>query len=245
MPRYAPWFTLFLFSAAAVAQTVEITATRDRARQLDTAATTVVGRDELLRYGDQTVADALKRLPGITVGGVQGRGGDIRMRGLGNGYTQVLLNGQPVPAGFSIDSISPELIERVEIMRVATAEMGTQAIAGTINVVLRKSATRAQREFKAGLAANHGEVTPDLIAQASGKGVGWSYTLAGVLAGSRTERPSADDELGFDAAGALNLRRRTELRHPVGLRFRGQLSAPGRSAARVSIRRLERAVELG
>lgn len=212
MPRHACWFTLFLFSTAAVAQTVEITATRDRARQLDTAATTVVGRDELLRYGDLTVADALKRVPGITVGGVQGRGGDIRMRGLGNGYTQVLLNGQPVPAGFSIDSISPELIERVEIMRVATAELGTQAIAGSINLVLRKSATPAQREFKAGLAANRGELTPDLTAQASGKGVGWSTTMAGVFVGSRTVSSSAEDELGFDAAGALNLRRRTELR---------------------------------
>ena len=78
--------------------------------------------------------------------------------------------------------------------------------------MLRKSATRPQREFKAGLAANHGVLTPDLTAQASGTGVGWSYTMAGVLVGSRTVNPSADDELGFDAAGALNLRRRTELR---------------------------------
>jgi outer membrane receptor protein involved in Fe transport len=212
MPRSACLFTLFLYSAAAAAQTVDITATRERARQLDTAATTVVGRDELLRYGDQTVADALKRLPGITVGGVQGRGGDIRMRGLGNGYTQVLLDGQPVPAGFAIDSISPELIERVEIMRVATAEVGTQAIAGSINIVLRKSALRAQREWKAAVAANRGELTPELAAQASGKGIGWSYTLAGVFVGSRTVNPSVDDELGFDAAGALALQRRTAVR---------------------------------
>jgi outer membrane receptor for ferrienterochelin and colicins len=147
MQRNAVWFTMFFLTTGAAAQTVEITATRERARQLDTAATMVVGRDELLRYGDQTVADALKRVPGITVSSVQGRGGDIRMRGLGNGYTQVLLNGQPVPSGFSIDTISPELIERVEIMRVASAELGTQAIAGTINIVLRKSAPPAQREF--------------------------------------------------------------------------------------------------
>ncbi|MES2759736.1 MAG: TonB-dependent receptor [Pseudomonadota bacterium] len=212
MHRNACWFTLFLFSTAAAAQTVEITATRDRARELDSAATTVVGRDELLRYGDRSVADALKRMPGITVGGVQGRGGDIRMRGLGNGYTQVLLNGQPVPAGFAIDSIAPELIERVEIMRVATAELGTQAIAGSINIVLRKSAGGAQREFKSAMASNRGEVTPDLVGQASGKGTGWSYTMAGVFVASRTVSPSVDDELGFDAAGALNLRRRTVLR---------------------------------
>lgn len=209
MSRHAYWFTLCLSTTSALAQTVEITATRDRARQLDTAAATVVGRDELLRYGDQSVADALKRVPGITIGGVPGRGGEIRMRGLGNGYTQVLLNGQPVPSGFSIDSISPELIERVEIMRVASAELGTQAIAGTINIVLRKSAARAQRQFKLGAASRNGAISPDLTGQVSGKGAAWSYTMAAVLAGSRALTTAADDELGLDGAGKVYLRRHT------------------------------------
>jgi outer membrane receptor protein involved in Fe transport len=203
--------TLLLCSAGVLAQTVEITGTRDRARQMDTAVTTVVGRDELLRFGDQTVADALKRVPGITVSGVQGRGGEIRMRGLGNGYTQVLLNGQPVPQGFSIDSISPELIERVEIMRVAGAASGAQAIAGTVNIVLRKSAPRG-REFKLGLATSHGALTPEASGQASAKGVGWSATMAAVATGAHTFTTETDDELGFDRAGAPTLRRLTQVR---------------------------------
>jgi len=45
----------------------------------------VVNQDEILRYGDTTLADVLKRLPGITVVNVPGQGVDIRMRGLGNG----------------------------------------------------------------------------------------------------------------------------------------------------------------
>jgi outer membrane receptor protein involved in Fe transport len=211
MPPNACWFTLLLVSAGAAAQTVEITATRDRARQLDTAAATVVGRDELLRYGDQSVAEALKRLPGITVSGVPGRGGDIRMRGLGNGYTQVLLNGQPVPSGFSIDSVAPELIERVEIMRVASAELGTQAIAGTINIVLRKSAPTAQREVKLALAASNGEYTPDITAQISAKGAGWTYTVPVVAAGARMRTATTGDESGVDSSGAPTLLRRTDV----------------------------------
>jgi outer membrane receptor protein involved in Fe transport len=216
MHRNTHWLTLLFLVTGAAAQTVdvvEISATRDRARQLDTAAMTVVGHEELLRYGDQSVADALKRVAGITVGGVQGRASDIRMRGLGNGYTQVLLNGQPVPAGFAIDSISPELIERVEIMRVASAELGTQAIAGTINLVLRKTAPRAggEAELKLGLAASRGEHTPDLAGQVSGKGAAWSATINGVFAGGRMLTGYVDDELGEDGAGAT-LRRRTERR---------------------------------
>ncbi len=211
MPPNACLLTLLLVYSGASAQTVEITATRDRARQLDTAAATIVGRDELLRYGDQSVAEALKRLPGITVSGAPGRGGDIRMRGLGNGYTQVLLNGQPVPSGFSIDSIAPEVIERVEIMRVASAELGTQAIAGTINIVLRKSAPSAQREIKLALSSSNGEYTPDIAGQISGKGAGWTYTVPVIATGARTRTASASDETGFDRNGAPTLSRRTDV----------------------------------
>src|SRR4051812_3401004 len=61
------------------------------ARRDDTATKIVIGQEDILKNGDATLGDVLKRLPGITIGGVQGRGGEIRMRGLGNGYTQILL----------------------------------------------------------------------------------------------------------------------------------------------------------
>ncbi|HEY6923617.1 MAG TPA: TonB-dependent receptor plug domain-containing protein, partial [Steroidobacteraceae bacterium] len=63
----------------------------------------VVSHDDLARYGDNSLTDALQRIPSITVDGIPGRGGEIKLRGLGNGYTQLLLNGEPVPANFSLD----------------------------------------------------------------------------------------------------------------------------------------------
>ena len=119
-------------------------------RRQDTATKIVVTQEEIVRFGDTTVGDVLKRLPGVTIGGVQGRGGEIRMRGLGAGYTQILLNGEPSPPGFSLDSISPDLIERIEVIRAATAELSTQAVAGAINIVLKRAIQTAQREIKAG-----------------------------------------------------------------------------------------------
>ncbi|MFM8666209.1 MAG: TonB-dependent receptor plug domain-containing protein, partial [Betaproteobacteria bacterium] len=44
---------------------------------------------EIERMGDATVGEILKRLPGVTVGGRPGRGGDPRMRGLGGGSVDV------------------------------------------------------------------------------------------------------------------------------------------------------------
>lgn len=38
------------------------------------------------------------------------------MRGLGAGYTQILINGERAPAGFSMDSLAPDVIERIEVL---------------------------------------------------------------------------------------------------------------------------------
>jgi outer membrane receptor for ferrienterochelin and colicins len=118
------------------------------ARRSSTASKLVFGRAELDRYGDTSIGEILKRLPGITIFGVPGRGGDIRMRGLGHGYTQILLNGEPTPRGFSLDSLAPEQVERIEIMRAPVAEYSARAIAGTINIVLREDFSKKMNEVR-------------------------------------------------------------------------------------------------
>lgn len=123
--------------------TVEVKAARSDydPRRDDTASKTVINQDELTKYGDTNVYDVLKRAPGVTV-----TGNTIRMRGLGAGYTQILVNGERPPPGFSLDNLPPDQIEKIEIMRAATAEFSMQAIAGTVNIVLKKSVARPQRD---------------------------------------------------------------------------------------------------
>ena len=177
------------------------------ARRNDTATKIVVSQEEILRNGDTTIGEVLKRLPGVTVGGVQGRGGDIRMRGLGSGYTQILLNGEPSPAGFSLDSLSPDMIERIEIMRAATAEYSTQAIAGAINIVLKRAIVTAQREIKAGVQEDNGHYGTNVNFQLADRKGPLSYAIGGGLTYARFERPSEVVTEGSDAAGVATLRR--------------------------------------
>src|SRR5437773_11282837 len=142
---------------------VEITGGRandTEQRRQSTAAKIVVGRDEIERYGDSTVGEVLKRLPGVTMQGAPGRGGNIRMRGLGGGYTQILLDGERVPPGFSLDSLTPDQIERIEILRAPTAETGARAIAGTINIITREGYRKRLNDLRAGLAFEHGHWSP-------------------------------------------------------------------------------------
>ena len=149
--------------AAAQLKPVEVIGGRGddtQQRRESTAAKIVIGRDEIDRFGDSTLGDVLKRLPGVTMQGPPGRGGAIRMRGLGSGYTQILLDGQRIPPGFSLDSLTPEQIERIEILRAPTAETGARAIAGTINIITREGFSKRVNDVRLSLALENDRVQP-------------------------------------------------------------------------------------
>lgn len=148
-------------------------------RRQSTAAKIIFGREELDRNGDSSLGEVLKRLPGVTVGGRPGRGGDIRMRGMGNGYTQILLNGERAPRGFSMDSLTPDQVERIEIIRGSVAEYSTQAIAGTINIVLREEYKQKDIDLKLSLAYEEGRLAPNVSLTVPGEIGSLSYALSG------------------------------------------------------------------
>jgi iron complex outermembrane receptor protein len=140
-------------------QRVDITGGRgsdSEQRRQSTAGKIVIGREEIERQGDSTLGEILKRLPGVTLGGAPGRGGQIRFRGLGAGYTQILLDGDRVPPGFSLDSLSPEQVERIEILRAPTAETGARAIGGTINIITREGYSKRVNDVRIGTEVENG-----------------------------------------------------------------------------------------
>ena len=173
----------------AIQQVIISTGAAEQRRQ-STTTTIIVGRDEILRQGDATLADVLKRQPGITLDASPGKAPAIRMRGMGAGYVSILLNGLPAPGGFSLESISPDLIERIEIQRAATAETSSQAVAGTINVILRRAGPTkggSANEVKAGSAVQGAYLAPQLVAQHSGRAGTLAYTLS--LTARRQQNP--------------------------------------------------------
>lgn len=146
-------------------QRVEITGGRNadvEERRQSTAAKIVIGREEIDKFGDATVGEVLKRLPGVTTPGAPGRGGAPRLRGLGSGYTQLLIDGQRIPPGFSLESLTPDQIERIEILRAPTAETGARAIAGTINIVTREGFTKKINDLRLALGHENGLNAPSV-----------------------------------------------------------------------------------
>ncbi|MEB0140939.1 MULTISPECIES: TonB-dependent receptor plug domain-containing protein [unclassified Undibacterium] len=177
----------------------------DDVRRQSTAAKMIFGREELDRNGDTNLADVLKRLPGVSIGGRAGRGGDIRMRGMGNGYTQILINGERAPRGFSMDSLTPDQVERIEIIRGAVAEFSAQAIAGTINIVLREEYKQKNTDLKLSLAAEQDRLAPNVSLTYPGEIGSLSYTLSASLFQNRQADTGTTDshETGSDGATTL------------------------------------------
>ena len=240
------WASLFLITPLAWSQTapapttpvqdmgrVEIKSNRDNeteVRRQSTAAKIVIGREELDKQGDSTLGEVLKRLPGVTIQGAPGRGGGIRMRGLGGGYTQILMDGQRVPPGFSIESITPDMVEKVEILRAPTAETGARAIAGTINIVLREGVRTNPDDLKVGSSFEHGHRSDSVNWTHNIKSEGLNGTMT--LSAMNAWRPEDNDALTVtDATGlsttrlsrnTLNLGHREGMNANARLMWRGE-----------------------
>jgi iron complex outermembrane receptor protein len=153
-------------AASAVAQTpapqkvekIEVTGSNIKRVDAETASPiTIITRDEIERSGKPSIAEVLRDIPQnggqsynetFTNQFAPGASG-IALRGLSQKSTLVLVNGRRMASyGFAqnlfdtfvdLNSIPASAVERIEILRDgASAVYGSDAIAGVVNIILRK-----------------------------------------------------------------------------------------------------------
>lgn len=100
------------------------------------------GQEFFQKFEPTSVGDQLKRVPGVSFSSDIGEFDSPALRGLGAGFTQVLVNGRPIPGSGNdrtvfVDRIPAEIIDRIEIIRSPTADIDSQGIGGTINIILK------------------------------------------------------------------------------------------------------------
>lgn len=117
------------------------------------SAVTVITRAEIERANPTSMAELLRGAPGLALSETGGPGGTtvVRLRGANSGQTLVMIDGVRVndPSGasgeFDFSTISPSLIERVEILRgPQSALYGSEAIGGVINIITKRGSGPAQ-----------------------------------------------------------------------------------------------------
>ncbi|MFC3337577.1 TonB-dependent receptor domain-containing protein [Paracandidimonas soli] len=144
---------------------------------------TVIGSEDLRRAGQSSVAEILSRQPGIQFdsnGGPQTPTG-VGIRGNISNHTLVLVDGVRInssaQAGTHWNSINPDAIERIEILRGAASSLyGSDAIGGVVNIITRKG--KQDRPLEAWI--NMGIGSYDTVRGSlglSGASQGWDYSL--------------------------------------------------------------------
>lgn len=116
------------------------------------ASISVITREQLEQQSINSIADALRDVEGVDVGGQVGKTGgrNISIRGMPSDYTLILIDGRRqntagsvTPNGFGETSTSffPPVasIERIEVIRGPMSTLyGSDAMGGVINIITRK-----------------------------------------------------------------------------------------------------------
>ena len=159
---------------------------------------TVISTDQLEREGFVTVSDALKTLTQNagssqnelnSAGGFTPNASPINLRGLGEGRTLLLINGRraadyPFPyngqSNFqNFGNIPTAAVERVEILSGgASAIYGSDAVAGVVNIVLKKNYEGDVFKLRAGTSTTGGGDFSDIQWIGGKTGDNWSLTYA-------------------------------------------------------------------
>ena len=107
--------------------------------------TNVVSADQVGKFPDSNIGDALKRISGINVQYDQGEARFGQVRGTSADLSSVTINGNRVPSAegdtrnVQLDLIPADMIQTIEVNKVVTADMDGDAIGGSINLVTKNS----------------------------------------------------------------------------------------------------------
>ncbi|MEL7122297.1 MAG: TonB-dependent receptor [Bacteroidota bacterium] len=130
--------------------TIEVTATGlgGQAKALNTQRTNtnitnVLSLDQIGKFPDANIGDAIKRVSGITMQVDQGEARNIIIRGLSPQLNSVTLNGSRIPSAegdnrnIQMDLIPADMIQTVQVNKAVRPDMDGDALGGAVNLITR------------------------------------------------------------------------------------------------------------
>ena len=142
--------TFRLLPEALTVAGIDVTGTRDgqaRALQQQRSAaniTNVVAADQIGRFPDANIGDAMKRIPGIAMTVDQGEARFGLIRGTEPRLNSITLNGERVPSAeaevreVQLDLIPADMVQSIEVNKAVTPDMDADAIGASVNIVTRQ-----------------------------------------------------------------------------------------------------------
>lgn len=145
--------------------------TRGQAKALNTQKNdlriiNVVDYEQFAKFPDRNTADALQRIPGISISKDQGEGENVMIRGLSPEYNSVQLNGQRIPSPDKDDSrgtgmglLLADMMQSIVVYKTMSADMDGDAIGGTVDFNLKEAPDKTMLSaiVQGGYNAQHSE----------------------------------------------------------------------------------------
>jgi TonB-dependent receptor len=174
----------------------------------------VVHADGIGQLPDNNAAEALARMPGVSVERDQGEGRFVRIRGLGPDLNAVSINGTLVPSAESdrravgLDVVPAGLIRSLVVTKTATPDQDANSLGGSVEVNTLSAFDQPGRFMTLSAGANHsaltGQTKPAAALIYSERFFGNSLGVAVAL--SSDERSFGSDNVetggGWDLSGA-------------------------------------------
>ncbi|MBU1332147.1 MAG: TonB-dependent receptor [Gammaproteobacteria bacterium] len=111
-----------------------------REQRASDSITSAVHADGIGQLPDDNAAEALQRIPGLSVERDQGEGRFVSVRGIGPDLNSVTINGTQVPApesdrrAVALDVLPSELVQSLSVVKTLTPDMDANALGGTVQV---------------------------------------------------------------------------------------------------------------
>jgi len=194
----------------------------------------VISQESIQEHPDPDVADALQRVPGVTLQRSHGEGHMVQIRGSEPRLSTVTLNGQKMTStsadtrAASLDVIPIDQLAEIEVAKVLMPEMDGDAIGGTVNLVTQ-SAQDTQLVAKGLFAGGYNDLAGRPLWQGSGalsKRFFEDGALGVYLGGSYFRNHTRTDMIGIewdtmpgynDVVWNLDMRRYLKTRERTGL----------------------------
>jgi TonB-dependent receptor len=163
-----------------------------------------VSADEAGKLPDQNAAEALARVPGLSVTTDQGEGRYVTIRGIDANLNNVTIDSQLIgtPEGdtrrVALDTVPADLLSKIEVVKSVTPDMDGNSVGGTINIITPSAFDDPDRSF-ANATVDFGYY--DLNGESPfGGSFAWGRTFADdrwgiVLSGSYSDREFRSENL--------------------------------------------------
>lgn len=105
----------------------------------------IVAADQIGRFPDANIGDAMKRIPGIAIQNDQGEARFGLIRGTAPRLNAVTINGERIPSAeaevreVQLDLIPSDMVQSIEVSKALTPDMDADAIGGSVNLVTRSA----------------------------------------------------------------------------------------------------------